>query len=218
VALREFARREAVHLVRNDRNRGKGYSVKRGILAAAGRYRVFTDADLAYPLDEIWRIVAALQRGADVAIACRVLPESRYVMSAGYFRYLYTRHIMSRAFNRVARTTLLPGIFDTQAGLKGFTARAAREVFSRQSIPGFGFDLEVLYVARRQGLRIEQVPVHFRYDSEPSTVRFVRDGVAMIGDLARIRWRNWTGAYEAHPMRALALDEGPHQSVVVSRT
>lgn len=217
-ALRDFATREAVRLVRNDRNRGKGYSVKHGMMSAVGRYRVFTDADLAYPLDEVWRIVAALQRGADVAIACRVHSDSSYEMSASYLRYLYTRHLMSRAFNRVARTTLLPGIFDTQAGLKGFTARAAREVFSRQSIPGFGFDLEVLYLARLSNLRIEQVPVRFRYDSEPSTVRFLRDGVEMVGDLARIRWRDWTGAYQVGVAPTLSLDEGAHQSAVASRT
>jgi dolichyl-phosphate beta-glucosyltransferase len=197
--LDEFSRREAVTLLRNDRNRGKGYSVKRGMLAASGRYRVFTDADLAYSLDEIWNIVAALRAGADIAVACRALPHTRSTTGGGFneLRYTYTRRFMSIAFNRLVRLTLLPGVLDTQAGLKGYSASAAERVFSRVSIPGFGFDLECLFVARRLGLRVEQVPVRFRYDDQSSTVRVVRDAVTMTSDLARIRWRAWSGEYEA---------------------
>lgn len=209
--LKRFATRPRVRLLENDRNRGKGFSVARGMLAANAHFRVFTDADLAYPLDQIWNFMAALEQGADVAIACRILPESEYSMSAGYLRYLYTRHVMSRAFNRLVRLTLLPGVLDTQAGLKGYTAHAAREVFSRVSIAGFGFDLECLYVARRLNLRVDQVSVRFRYDDEPSTVRFVKDAKTMAADLARIRWRGWRGCYDVRPVRppmvAAALDE-----------
>lgn len=195
--LRAIARRPDVRLLENDRNEGKGYSVRRGMLAARGRHRVFTDADLAYPLSEVWKISDALDRGADVAIACRVLAESRYELASGYLPYFYTRHALSRAFNRIVRATLLPGILDTQAGLKGFTAAAAREVFSRVHIAGFGFDLECLYVARRLGFAVEQMPVRYRYDDEPTTVRFARDGRRIMGDLARIRWRSLLGAYDA---------------------
>lgn len=194
--LSDIGARPNVLVLENDRNRGKGYSVTRGMVSGSGRYRVFTDADLAYPLDEVWKIVVALERGADVAIACRVLPDSQYEMTSSYLRYLYTRHLMSRAFNKLVRFTLLPGVLDTQAGLKGYTAAAARKVFSHVRIDGFGFDLECLYVARKRGLRIAQVPVRFRYDDEPSTVRFVRDAGTMAVDLARIRWRGWTGGYE----------------------
>jgi dolichyl-phosphate beta-glucosyltransferase len=195
--LRDVAQRPDVRVLENHRNRGKGYSVTRGILSGLGRYRVFTDADLAYPLDEVWKIVGRLEQGADVAIACRVLPDSQYEMTSSYLRYLYTRHLMSRAFNQLVRFTLLPGVLDTQAGLKGFTASAAEDVYSRVRIEGFGFDLECLFIARRLGMRVEQVPVRFRYDDEPSTVRFVRDAGTMAADLARIRWRGWTGSYEA---------------------
>ena len=195
--LRDFARRPGVRLLENDRNRGKGFAVRRGMLAARGHHRVFTDADLAYPLDEVWKITDALERGADVAIACRVLDDSAYEVSSSYLRYFYTRHIMSRAFNRLVRLTLLPGVLDTQAGLKGYTARATREIFSRVTIDGFGFDLECLYLARRLRCRVEQVAVRFRYDDEPSTVRLVRDAGTMTADLARIHWRSATGAYRA---------------------
>ena len=208
--LCRFASRPHVRVLQNDRNRGKGFSVARGMLEAKGLFRVFTDADLAYPLDEVWKIVSVLERGADVAIACRVLPESQYTMSARYLRYIYTRHVMSRVFNKMVRMTLIPGVLDTQAGLKGYTQRAAQAVFSRVRIAGFGFDLESLFVARRLGLRIEQVPVRFRYNDEPTTVRFVRDARTMATDLARIRWRGWTGKYEL-PVRNMAprSDEAP---------
>ena len=146
-------------LLRNDANRGKGFSVARGMAAARGARRVFTDADLAYPVAEIDTMVRELDGGADVAIACRVLPESRYLMSPSFFHYLYTRHVLSRLFNRVVRIALLPGILDTQAGLKAFTARAAQLIFPRLTVPGFGFDVELLYIARKHGLRVRQTAV-----------------------------------------------------------
>lgn len=197
--LREIARRPDTRLLENRRNEGKGFSVRRGMLAATGRHRVFTDADLAYPLSEVWKVADALEAGADVAIACRVLGESQYEVSAGYLPYFYARHLMSRAFNRLVRIALLPGVLDTQAGLKGFTARAARAVFPRVRIAGFGFDLECLYLARAMGLRLEQVPVRYRCEDEPSTVRFTRDARTMLADVARIRWRALRGAYAPAP-------------------
>ena len=169
-------------LLRNDANRGKGFSVARGMAAARGARRVFTDADLAYPVEAIDAMVRELDGGgADVAIACRVLPESRYLMSG--------------LFNRVVRMVLLPGILDTQAGLKGFTARAAELIFPRLTVAGFGFDAELLYIARKHGLRVRQTPVQYRYDDEPSTVRFAADAATMLRDLARIRWNDWRGRY-----------------------
>jgi hypothetical protein len=130
-----------------------------------------------------------------VAIACRVLPESRYVMSPTFFHYLYTRHLMSRAFNKLAQWVLLPGILDTQAGLKGFTARAAETIFSRQTLCGFGFDLECLYIARSHHLKIEQVPVDFHYNDEPSTISFAKHGAEMLMDLMRVRRNGARGIY-----------------------
>ncbi len=184
-----------VTLLRNDVNTGKGHAVARGMLVAHGRHRIFTDADLAYPLDQIPAITAALDSGSDVAVACRVLPQSRYLMSPSFFHYLYTRHVLSRAYNAVVRWTMLPGILDSQAGLKGFTARAAEQVFPRLTINRFGFDVEALFIARRLGLRTTQVPVFFRYDSEPSTVRLLGDGGSMFGDLLRVRWNDLRGRY-----------------------
>ncbi|MES2179112.1 MAG: glycosyltransferase [Gemmatimonadota bacterium] len=196
--LEDFERRTTyARLLRNAQNCGKGYSVTRGMQAATGRYRVFTDVDLAYPLDEVHKIVRELKDGADVAIACRVLPESRYLMSPSFFHYLYTRHLMSRAFNKVVQMFLLPGILDTQAGLKGFSAEAAELCFSRTTIPGFGFDIECLYIAQQYGLSIKQTAVNFRYDDEPTTMRFASDSRRMFIDIWRVRTNAWSGQYIA---------------------
>lgn len=186
---------QRVTLLVHEVNQGKGAAVARGMLAARGRVRVFTDADLAYPLDQLPAVCAAIDQGSDVAIACRVLRESRYLMSPTFFHYLYTRHLLSRAYNAVVRWTLLPGILDSQAGLKAFTARAAEVIFPRMTIRGFGFDVEALLIARRHGLETVQVPVHFRYDSEPTTVRLAQDGGTLLSDLARIRWNDLRGRY-----------------------
>jgi dolichyl-phosphate beta-glucosyltransferase len=195
--LRDFAAvNPRVTLLRNERNSGKGVSVARGMLAGRGKYRVFTDADLAYPPHEINRILRALESGADVAIACRVLPESRYLMSPTFFHYLYTRHVQSRVFNAMVRALLLPGVLDSQAGLKGFTAAAARTVFSRLSVSGFGFDVEALFIAKTHGLAIRQTAVHFRYDDEPTTVRLVQSVFAMAGDLVQVRLNGWRRKYD----------------------
>jgi len=186
---------ELTVVLRNDRNRGKGYAVARGMLQATGDYRVFVDSDLAYPSCQITKLLQALKTGSDVAIACRVLPESRYVMSPTFFHYLYTRHLMSRAFNRLAQHILLPGVLDTQAGLKAFTARAAQLIFARQTLCGFGFDLECLFIARLHQLTIRQVPVDFYYSSEPSTISFVKHGTEMLMDLVRVRQNARRGLY-----------------------
>lgn len=196
ILLEDYAgRRHYARVLRNEVNRGKGFSVTRGMLAARGRHRVFTDVDLAYPLDQVERIVRELENGHDIAIACRVLPESRYLMSPSFFHYLYTRHLMSRAFNKLVQAVLLPGILDTQAGLKGFTAAAARLCFARSTIPGFGFDIECLYIAQQHGLGIKQTAVNFRYDDEPTTVRFARDSNRMLKDIWRVKANAWRGQY-----------------------
>ena len=195
--MREFAAANpTVTLLRNEINRGKGASVGRGMLAGRGRYRVFTDADLAYPPSEVNRILRDLEAGADVAIACRVLPESRYLMSPSFFHYLYTRHVMSRVFNLMVRAVMLRDVLDTQAGLKGFTAQAAETVFTRVTIPRFGFDVEALYIAQKHGFSVRQTAVHFRYDEEPTTVRFAQSALTMAGELLQVKVNDWRGRYD----------------------
>ena len=195
--LREFAAAEpGVVLLRNEPNKGKGGSVARGMLAAKGRFRVFTDVDLAYPPSEVLVILRALEQGADVAIACRVHPKSTYVMNVGFLHYIYTRHVMSRIFNRIVRLVLLRDVLDTQAGLKGFTAKMAETVFPRLTIDRFGFDVEALFIAQRHGGVVAQCPITFRYDSEPTTMSFAGDSVQMLKDIAHIRVGGWSGRYD----------------------
>lgn len=151
---------------------------------------MFTDADLSYPLVNVQHIVAPLRAGADVAIGSRADMRARADVPPGLLGRAYARHLAGRAFNLIVRLTLLPGVLDTQAGIKGLTAEAARLLFSDPTISGFGFDLECLHRAQRLRLRIDQVPVRSCWHDEPSTVRIVRHGVTMLADVARIRWRS----------------------------
>jgi dolichyl-phosphate beta-glucosyltransferase len=189
VLERMAAEASQVTTLRNRRNRGKGFCVRRGMLAASGDYRVFVDSDLAYSPTEVGKIIDALDDGADIAIACRWLPGSRHVVDPTTFLHTYERHLMSRAFNFVVRHALLPGILDSQAGLKGFTADAAESIFPLMSTPGFGFDVECLYLARAQGRQIVQTAVTVHCDDHRSTIRLGRDSARMLRDIARVRRR-----------------------------
>ena len=188
-----------VLVLRHESNRGKGAAVRTGMASARGDFRLFLDADLAYPAPEIASILEILEQGADVAVASRVHPESRYVIRPSFFRYLYTRHVSGRLFNWLVRLVLLPGISDTQAGLKGFRASAAEKLFGAWAPDGFGFDLAILARARRLGLSVVEVPVTFRYDREPTTLRFLADTARMLRDLAEVRVRIGLGGAVAGP-------------------
>jgi dolichyl-phosphate beta-glucosyltransferase len=176
-----------LRVLRSEQNCGKGAAVRKGVLAANAENVVFTDVDLAYPLPEIDKVLGALDDGADVAIATRVDRESRVLMSPTFFRYLYTRHLGSRMFNGWVRFSLGLGVSDSQAGLKGFRRDAAQAIFSRLTRDGFAFDVEVLVIARRLGLSVREIPVLYRYDSEPTTVAFLRDAAGALVDTWRIR-------------------------------
>ena len=193
--------READHgvplrAVRNPENQGKGHAVRRGLGLARGAIGVFTDADLTYPVENLAQILAALRSGADVAIASRVHADSRYLTSPEFFRRIYTRHAMGRAFNALTRQMILGELMDTQAGLKGFTKAALDRLLPRLTLDRFSFDVELLVVAKRLGLRIDEVPVTFVYCREPSTLELGRDGVRMLADLWRIRRRARRGDYD----------------------
>jgi dolichyl-phosphate beta-glucosyltransferase len=162
---------------------------------ARGEFTVFTDADLAYPPTEIGKILETLQNGADLAIATRVASGSRFIMSPEFFGYLYTRHVGSRAFNWLVRRSLGLSTYDTQAGLKGFNRKAQEIIFSRQRLEGFTFDVELIYIAKKFDLVVREVPVVFRYFSEPTTVSFLMQSLASLRDLRAIRSQDRKGLY-----------------------
>ena len=169
--------------------RGKGLAVRRGMLEARGEYRFLCDADLSMPVEELPRLLPPRLTDFDVAIASRELPGSRRV---GEPRY---RHLVGRAFNWMVRLMALPGFQDTQCGFKCFRAEVAEDVFRYQTLTGMSFDVEVLFIARRRGYRIVEVPITWYFDPD-SRVRLVQDSLRMGIDLLTIRWNALRGRYD----------------------
>ena len=202
-ATRAAASWPAVRLLRNPGNRGKGYSVRHAMLEAAGRVALFTDADLATPIEEADQLLEALEAGHDVAIGSRALrPELIEVHQSRM------REAVGKIFNLLVRMfTRLP-FRDTQCGFKLFRREAARAVFGRQQIDGFGFDVEVLYLARKFGYRVAEVPVRWSHDQD-TKVRMFSAGARMFADLWRIRWMDFQGRY--NPPREDAVSGDPHR-------
>lgn len=176
--------RTNVRVLENDVNRGKGFSVRRGFGEARGDRLVFIDADLSLPVEGLEGMMARFDAGADVVIASRTAPGSRVEgpTPAG-------RDMMSRVFNLAVQALALPGITDTQCGFKGFTAKAAKAIFAVAESDRFGFDVEALYLARKHGFRIEELPVICRYHGG-SSVNRLSDGVRMFADILAIRTRH----------------------------
>ena len=173
-----------VRLISNGVNRGKGYSVRHGMLEARGRLALFTDADLSAPIDEAGKLLAPLENGFDVAIGSRAL--NRKLISARQSRF---REIAGMIFNTVVRLCLRLPFVDTQCGFKAFQRERCKIIFEQQTIEGFGFDPELLYLARHHGLRATEIPV--RWAHSPGTkVSMFRDSLIMFCDLIYIRW-NW---------------------------
>ena len=174
-------RKTLLQVLTVSQNSGKGYASRLGVLAAKGEYVLLTDADLSTPMKEVEKLLTALEAGTDVAIGSRAL------RAAGCdVQQSFKRRVSSRIFNGIVQTLVLPGLFDTQCGFKLFTARAARELFSRQTVPGFSFDVEILFLARTLGLSIRESPVMWRQGSS-SRVHLFRDSTRMVRDLFLIK-------------------------------
>jgi len=186
----EWARQwPGIRLVLNGENRGKGYSVRHGMLEARGRVALFTDADLSSPIEESEKLLAAIRAGNDVAIGSRAIDRSLIAV-----RQSRLRELAGIIFNGFVRLfTGLP-FHDTQCGFKAFVTAPSRIVFEQQRIEGFGFDPEVLFLAKRHGLRAAEVPVRWAHD--PATkVHVIYDSIRMFADLLYIRWNWLTGRY-----------------------
>jgi len=179
-----------IHLIRNGRNRGKGYSVKTGFLYGKGRYLLFTDADLSTPIVQVEKLLIQLKAGYDIAIGSRALKESDIQVCQPVYR-----QITGKIFNLLVRVLILPEFKDTQCGFKLFTREAALEIIRRQKIERFSFDVEMLYIARKHGYRTKEVPVEWR-DDPIRNIRLMQDGPKMIVDLVRIKLFALRGGYE----------------------
>jgi len=201
--VREYIRRNpAVRLVENPGNRGKGYSVRNGMLNARGDVLLFSDADLSSPIYEAKKLFAALEAGADVAIGSRWLRPELQTQ-----RQPLLRQAFGRIFNLCLRVILGLKYVDTQCGLKAFKRAAAQRLFPRQRIERWGFDPESLYLARKAKLRVEEIPVEWAND-ERSKVNPIRDGIRMFFELLRVRWYDLTGKYAEPPPQTVVSTSG----------
>jgi dolichyl-phosphate beta-glucosyltransferase len=178
-----------VRLITNPRNRGKGYSVRTGMMQGLGEVVMFTDSDLSAPIEEAERLFAAIAEGADIAIGSRWLESSRQTHRQPFYRQFF-----GRCFNAVTRAVMGLPFADTQCGIKAFTRDAAQTVFQLQTIERWGFDPEILFIALKRGLRVVEVPVSWAHD-ERSRVSYLKDGLKMLEDIAVIRWNALRGRY-----------------------
>ena len=169
---------------------GKGWAVRHGMLAAMGRLRFMADADLAMPVEQIGGFIEAIEKGYDLVIG------SREVANARRFDEPPLRHLMGRAFNWAVRLLAVRGFQDTQCGFKCFRGEAARELFAMQRVRGFGFDVEILYLAREHGHRVLELPINWYYQSE-SKVRYSVDSFAMLRDTLSVKVNGLLGRYRS---------------------
>jgi glycosyltransferase involved in cell wall biosynthesis len=182
------ARGEPRVVLQREPHRGKGGAVRAGLLAAQAEYRFICDADLSMPVRELPRFLPPRLTGFDVAIGSREGYGARRVGEP------FVRHMAGRLFNYAVQRLMVPGLDDTQCGFKMFTAQAAERIFPLVTIDGWAFDIEALFIARAHGLRIVEVPIEWHY-RRASRVSLMRDGLAMIVELLRIRSRAWRGEY-----------------------
>jgi glycosyltransferase involved in cell wall biosynthesis len=191
-----------VRLIEND-HRGKGYTVRTGMLSGEGKYVLFTDADLATPIHEVGKMIGSLEAGSDIAIG------TREGIGSERLNEPFHRHLMGRVFNLLVRITSGLTFQDTQCGFKGFRREVARDLFGRVQLYGAhakqikggavtGFDVEVLYLALRAKYRIEEIPVRWQYGAE-SKVNPLVDSARMLGDIVKVRWMAVKGVYEQAP-------------------
>lgn len=169
-------------------HRGKGWAVKNGMLAARGQFRFLCDADLSMPIELLERLLSGNDQTREIVIGSREAPGARRI---GEPR---RRWLMGRVFNTMTRILAVPGIADTQCGFKVFSASAAAALFELQTLDGFAFDAEILFLARRRGFRVTEIGIDWHYRSE-SKVRPIRDGWNTLRDLVIIRYRASKGRY-----------------------
>jgi glycosyltransferase involved in cell wall biosynthesis len=191
-AARKFAARRRNLFVLREERAGKGNAVRRGMLAAQGEYRFICDADLSMPIEELPKFLPPASADFDIVIASREAPGAVRYNEPAY------RHWGGRAVNLAIRLLILPGLQDTQCGFKCFRAEAAGKLFSQQTLEGWSFDIEILYLARKKGMKIGETPIQWYFDAD-SKVSAVRDALRMIGDIFRIHFHALRGGYDFSP-------------------
>ena len=191
IVLHSMAKDPIVKLLENPGNRGKGFSVRNGVLNALGRIILFTDADLSAPIEEAPRLLGALDAGADIAIGSRWLRAETQTERQPLHRQLF-----GRVFNLMLRVSLGLQFADTQCGFKAFKRAAAQAIFPLQRIERWGFDPEILFLARKLGFKVEEVPVLWGH-SGGARINPLTDGARMFQEMLRVRWYSLTGAYDA---------------------
>ncbi len=169
-----------IHLLTAEKNKGKGAAARRGVGTAIGRHILITDADLSAPIKEVDKLIHALEEGYDIAIGSRRSEPGCDVQQS------FKRRLAGRVYNIFVQTLALRGFLDTQCGFKCFKCEAAKTIFRKQKLDGFSFDVEILYLAKKEGFKIKEVPVMWR-QGQDSHVRLVRDAVHMVKDLFVLR-------------------------------
>lgn len=187
---RQFTERDPrLRVVNNPGNRGKGYSVRNGMLRARGRIMIFSDADLSSPIEEATKLIDSLEGGADIAIGSRWLRAETQTQRQPLHRQLF-----GRIFNLLLRLILGLQFADTQCGFKAFRRPAAESIFSLQKIERWGFDPEILFLARKFGFRVEEIPVLWGH-SGGTRIHPLIDGSRMFMEMLHVRWNDLTGKY-----------------------
>jgi len=181
-------------VITNGRNRGKGFAVRRGMLEAIGNLILMSDADQSSPIEEMDKLLPPIQNGqTDIAIGSRALEESLIDIHQPFYR-----ERLGCFYNDLIQLFVLRGIKDTQCGFKLFRREVVRDVFPRMQLDGFAFDVEVLFVARKLGYRISEIPITWRNDPD-TRIKLFRHGSKMLADLFRIRWNDYKGLYNSGP-------------------
>ena len=191
IAQRFAEQHQSLHVIRNDW-RGKGLAIQRGVREATGTYVFLCDADLSMPVEEIRKFIPPQLQGVDIAIASREAP--------GAIRYNepYYRHFTGRVFNTLIRLLVLPGLQDTQCGFKCIRADVARDIFPYQTLTGWAFDVELLYIARCHGYQVVEIPIDWYFNAD-SKISVFRDSLRMFLDLLLIRRNARRGLYDPKP-------------------
>ena len=185
----------SIHVLRNPRNMGKGYSIRNGILNSRGKHIIFTDIDMAYAKRNLLAVLERLEDGEPFVVGNRRLPESVYVVNNRLVKYVYRRHRMGNAFNALVRVVFGLTTRDTQSGLKGFSRSAAAKIFQQLYTDGFLFDIEIFIRSRTLGIPVVEVPVQLTYEDDITTVGQFRYLLMVIPELIHIKMLELRGVY-----------------------